>query len=102
MVHSPIHDLENSRNPKQFRRLWVDQCLSLASHRIALNPAIKQRALELESLGVGALDALHAASTEEGGCYHLLTCDDRLRKRYQGPITVLNPADFVVAYFQSP
>lgn len=44
MARSPIHDLENSRNPKEFRRLWVDQCLSLATHRVALIPAIKQRA----------------------------------------------------------
>lgn len=102
MVRSPIHDLENSRNPKEFRRLWVNQCLSLATHQVALSPIIKHRALELESLGVGPLDALHAASAEAGSCSHLLTCDDRLRKRYQGPITVLNPADFIVAYFQSP
>lgn len=102
MVRSPIHDLENSRNSKEFRRLWVNQCLSLATHQVALIPAIKQRALELEALGVGPLDALHAASAEVRGCSHLLTCDDRLRKRYQGPMTVLNPTDFVVVYFQSP
>jgi predicted nucleic acid-binding protein len=78
----------------------VNQCLGLASKQIALGPAIKLRALELESPGIGAMDALHAACAEVAGCSHLLTCDDRLRKRYQGPITLLNPADFVVAYFQ--
>jgi|UniRef100_UPI0037843E67 predicted nucleic acid-binding protein len=100
MVRSPIHDLENARNPKEFRRLWVERCLTLATHAVSLNLAIKQRALALESLGVGALDSLHAACAEAAGCDHLLTCDDRFRKRYQGPITVLNPADFVVASFQ--
>ena len=52
MVRSPIHDLENARNPKEFRRLWVERCLTLATHTVSLNPAIKQRALALESLGV--------------------------------------------------
>jgi predicted nucleic acid-binding protein len=100
MVRSPIHDLENSRNPKEVRRLWVEQCLTLAGQSIALSPAIKQRAVELESVGLGPLDALHTASAETAGCSHLLTCDDRLIKRYAGPIIVLNPTDFVVAYFQ--
>ena len=80
MVRSPIHDLENSRNPKEFRRLWVEQCLNLATQTISLSPAIKQRAIALESLDIGALDALHYAC-----CEHLLTCDDRFRKRYQAP-----------------
>jgi predicted nucleic acid-binding protein len=100
MVRSPIHDLENARNSKELRRLWVEQCLSLAKHHVPLSPSIKQRALVLESLGVGALDALHGACAEAAGCTHLLTCDDRFRKRYTGPITVLNPADFIVTYFQ--
>lgn len=100
MVRSPIHDLENSRNPREFRRMWVDQCLGLATQHVPLSSAIKPRAIALESLGVGALDVLHAACAEAAGCTHLLTCDDRFRTRYAGPITVLNPADFVVAYFQ--
>lgn len=33
----------------------------------------------------------------------LVTCDDRFRRRYSGPMRVLNPADFVVEFFnQSP
>jgi hypothetical protein len=100
MVRSPVHDLETARNPWEFRRLWIGQCLDLASHDAPLSPAIKQRALELETLGVQALDALHAAAAEAAQCSHLLTCDDRFLKRYTGPIVTLNPADFVVDYFQ--
>jgi len=98
MVRSTIHDLETSRNPHEFRRIWVQRCLDLARHTITLTPAIKQRAQELEHINVGPLDALHAA--EAAQCTHLLTCDDRFRKRYTGPLAVLNPADFIVAYFQ--
>ncbi len=100
MVRSPIQDLEISRNPWTFRRLWQEQCLTLAHQNVPLTQAQKQRAQQLESLGVGALDALHAASAEAASCTHLLTCDDRFLKRYSGPLTILNPTDFVVAYFQ--
>ena len=51
-------------------------------------------------MGVKPLDALHTAAAEAAACTHFLTCDDRLRKRYSGPLTVLNPADFVVQFFQ--
>lgn len=100
LVHSSVHDLENSRSPRESRRLWVELCLKQARQRIPMSPAIKTRAQELENHGVKALDALHAASAEASQCSHLLTCDDRFVKRYVGSITVLNPADFVVQYFQ--
>ena len=100
LARSPIHTLENSRNPWEARRLWVEECLELASHHAPLTQELKVRALELESIGVKPLDALHAASAESAICTHLLTCDDRFRKRYAGPIRVLSPADFVVEYFQ--
>lgn len=100
MARSPVHDLETSRNPWEFRRLWVNQCLDLAQHRVELSPSIKKRALELEAVGVKSLDALHAAAAEAGRCSHILTCDDRFAKRYPGTLAILNPADFVVQYFQ--
>lgn len=100
MARSPIHDLENSRNPLETRRLWVNQCLKLASQKVELTPEIKQRAGDLETIGVKPIDALHAASAESAACTHLLTCDDRFRMRYTGPLNILNPADFVVEYLQ--
>jgi hypothetical protein len=56
--------------------------------------------VELEKVGVKSLDALHAAAAESADCRFLLTCDDRFRKRYSGPLSVLNPADFILEYFQ--
>jgi len=100
MVHSPVHDLETSRNPWEFRRHWVQQCLALSRKKVPLSPVLKARALELEAAGVHPLDALHAAAAEAASCTHLLTCDDRFLKRYSGPLAVLNPADFVVQFFQ--
>jgi predicted nucleic acid-binding protein len=100
MARSPIHDLENSRNPLEARRIWVDKCLNLASQNVILASEIRQRAGDLETIGVKPIDALHAATAESAECTHLLTCDDRFRKRYSGPLKILNPADFVVEYFQ--
>ena len=103
MVRSPIHDLETSRSPREFRRLWVADCLNLATLKAPLTQQVKERASELEGSGVKAIDALHAASAEVAQCSHLLTCDDRFLKRYSGPLEALNPADFVVKYFhQTP
>lgn len=70
----------------------------LCTQQALLTPAIRQRALELEARGLQALDALHAASAEAADCAYLLTCDDRFRKRYTGPLSVLNPVDFVLLY----
>ena len=100
MVRSPIHELETARNPWEFRRLWVEDCLKLAQVRISLSPAIKQRAQELELVGVKSLDALHAASAEAAHCSSLITCDNRILKRYIGPLAVLNPAEFVVQFLE--
>ncbi len=100
MIRSPIHDLENSRNSMESRRLWVEHCLNHASRKVELTPEIKQRANDLQAHGVKPIDALHAAAAEFADCTHLLTCDDRFRKCYIGPINILNPTDFVVGYFK--
>ncbi|MBL9158362.1 MAG: PIN domain-containing protein [Verrucomicrobiales bacterium] len=100
LCRSRVHELENARNPSRFRRGWVEGCLNLSEIRIPISPTTKRRAEELEQNGLNALDALHAASAEEAGCDFLLTCDDRFLKRYRGSLAILNPADFVVRYFQ--
>ena len=99
-VRSPFHDIEAARNTSPFRRSWIEKCLSLATHKVPLCDAIRVRAVELERVGVKSLDALHAAAAESADCRYLLTCDDRFRKRYSGPLSVLNPADFILEYFQ--
>ena len=42
------------------------------------------------------LDALHVASAEAAGADYFLTCDDRLPRHYTGPLTILNPVDFIL------
>ncbi len=102
LVKSPIHFLENNRSPLAIRRQWVGRCLALATTEVKLSESIRNRACVLESNGLKSLDALHAACAEAGAASHFLTCDDRLVKRYRGPITILSPADFILHLQQSP
>ena len=95
LICSPIHDLENSRNPFPLRRRWIEKCLRLAEASVALNDAIKSRALALEQSGVKALDALHLACAEAAGAERFLTCDDRLIRRYSGQMIVQSPVTFI-------
>jgi predicted nucleic acid-binding protein len=97
LIHSPIHDLENGRNPFPLRRRWIEKCLRLAEVSVALNDPIKSRALALEPAGVKALDALHLACAEAVGAERFLTCDDRLIRRYSGQMIVESPVTFTTS-----
>ena len=95
LISSPIHALENSRSPLLVRRLWVARCLHLATHSVPLTEALRTRARELAGTGQKPLDALHLACAEAAGADCFLTCDDRLIKRYVGPLTVQTPTNFI-------
>jgi hypothetical protein len=94
LIRSPIHDLENGRNLFSLRRRWIEKCLQLAEASVALNDAIKTRALALQQAGVKALDALRLACAEAAGAERFLTCDDRLIRRYSGQMIVESPVTF--------
>jgi predicted nucleic acid-binding protein len=64
---------------------------------MAVTPAIKTRALALKQGGCKALDALHLNCAEAAGADQFLTCDDRLLRRYSGPMTVQNPVIFITS-----
>ncbi|MBU6403002.1 MAG: PIN domain-containing protein [Verrucomicrobia bacterium] len=96
LIRSPIHDLENDRNPFALRRRWVEKCLRLAAASIALDESIKSRALALEQSGFKALDAFHLACAEAAGTERFLTCDDRLIRRYSGQMIVESPVAFTI------
>jgi predicted nucleic acid-binding protein len=87
LVNSSVLRYENSRNPFPLRKRWVNRCLRLAVY--------DQRVLEKQ--GLKAIDALHIACAEAAGSEYFLTCDDRVLRRYQGGIKVLNPVDFVLS-----
>lgn len=83
LVTSSVIRYENSRNPFPDRQRWVNQVIALASTSQRVDTSIRHRAVTLESMGVKALDALHMACAEAVGVDWFVTCDDRLRRRYQ-------------------
>jgi hypothetical protein len=101
MLRSPMHDLENQQSPFPARRQWVEKCLALASHTTAWNEEIRKRANDLQASGIKPRDALHLAAAETGRADYFLTCDDRLIRKYPGPIPVLNPADFILLWSET-
>lgn len=77
---------------------WLmNRCLGLAGYDQRVDEGIRERAQELENEGLKAIDALHVACAEVAGSENFLTCDDRVIRRYQGGIEVLNPVDFVLS-----
>lgn len=96
LVSSAVIRYENSRNPDLEERRWVEELTRLAKIDQRMNSAIAQRSRELTARGLKPLDALHVASAEAAGVVYFLTCDDRLSRHYTGPLTILNPVDFIL------
>ena len=86
-------------DPDAERRYEVEVLLLLATDTIPLDSQIVQRAMELETVGYGAFDALHLSSAEAGNAV-LLTTDDRFIKRAARAVgsprvRVLNPVEWL-------
>ena len=100
--HALVIAYENSRNPQILQQNWISKTTKLAYHVQPVDPTIRERALNLESSGVKALDALHIACAEEANADYFITCDDRLIRRYlsldQQKILGLTPTEFVRLY----
>ncbi|MBP0029509.1 PIN domain-containing protein [Roseofilum sp. Guam] len=102
LISSSILDYENNKNNNVIRQDWVNQCLELAIEYQIIQPNIIERGDIIEQTGVKPIDALHLASAEQACCDVFLTCDDRLLRRYQGPIKAINPVNFILELTESP
>jgi len=61
-----------------------------------------KRAEEIEQqYGIKGMDALHLACAEQLQVEALITCDERMIKRYKGNITVINPVTFTMEFLQA-
>lgn len=96
LIGSSALEYENERNPQPERLRWTRRVLELANEFQMLTSPVQERADILEREGLKPLDALHAASAEAANADFLLTCDDRLVRRYAGPLQVLNPVQFIL------
>jgi predicted nucleic acid-binding protein len=101
LVHSPAHDLENRRNPREDRRLATSLWLNGAKVDVGLTDATAERARQLVELGLDAVDALHIAFAEAAGAAWFVTTDDRIlafaaRHAAELDVSVANPQDVSV------
>jgi predicted nucleic acid-binding protein len=83
LITSSVLTYENSRNPHELRRNWVERTIGLTGYHQLVDQEIKKRGEQLERNGLKALDALHIACAEAASANYFVTCDDRLIRRYQ-------------------
>jgi predicted nucleic acid-binding protein len=72
---------EIEQNPILTRQEFALEALKRAAEFVVLEPAVEERARQLNDLGFHPLDALHLASAEAGHADYLCTCDDRFLRR---------------------
>lgn len=99
-LHSSIHDIENARNTDLSRRARIESVLRRFERVETEEASVQSRAVTLQSLGFGKVDAVHLACAEAGNAHAFLTTDDRLLRcaeRHQPELaaTVISPVDFV-------
>lgn len=97
LVSSEVLLFENSRNPFEERRAFVSAVLAQAKIVQTINPALLNRAKQIESVNaISGLDALHLACAEKLKSTYFITCDDRIVRRYKGDVKALNPIQFTI------
>ena len=80
LVSSEAVVSEIAQNPNVENRRKTRDMLRLAKYHISVGEMESSRALELQSFGFRAYDALHTACAESGDVDVFLTTDDRLLK----------------------
>lgn len=102
IVSSDILVFEKSKNPHDERRMFVSLVLQKATTFKSSDEETLKRAEEIEQqYGIKGMDALHLACAEQLQVETLITCDERMIKRYKGNITVINPVTFTMEFLQA-
>jgi predicted nucleic acid-binding protein len=101
LLTSEVIESELRQTPDTQRVALIMAALALAAEKALWDSALKQRAVELVTLGLKPFDAAHLASAEAIAADVFLTTDDRLiRKaiRYQTSLNVLvsNPVTWLL------
>jgi predicted nucleic acid-binding protein len=100
IVSSEVLVYENSRNPFAERQVFVTSVLKKARVIQVLNDSLAKRALEIETLGVKGLDALHLACAERLQVGYFVTCDDKIIRKYTGKVIAINPVGLTMYMLQ--
>ena len=81
LVSSEYLEFEVSQNPDLDVKNRVLHLLRHCRAHVPMSMRIRERARELESIGLRGLDALHVAAAESAGVDALVTTDDRMLTR---------------------
>ena len=100
LVWSSVNDYENNDNPSPEKRERIITWKNIAARQYALNQAILQKALELQSLDIRAKDALHIAAAIYSGCDFFITTDRKILNKKIDDVAVVNPVVFVEEYLK--
>ena len=102
LVWSFMLEYENSLNPHQDRKEWVELLSKLRTHRIGPSPRILKLARGLvNSAKIKPRDALHLACAETAKADYFVTCDDDLIRRFERRrqtkfrVKAINPVEFI-------
>lgn len=79
LMGSEAIDYEISRIPDAERRRKLERIASISIEKILVDEAIAARALEIENLGLGGVDALHVSCAERCADVMLTTDDEIIR-----------------------
>ena len=101
MIASEVHLLENNATTDPGRQAFVSRLLTLAKRTINADEGIARRARSLCALNLHPGDALHLAAAEAASCSHFITCDDKLIRRYRGPLLSAAPPTFITSLGRS-
>ena len=100
LVWFSVNDYENNDNPSPEKRERIIAWKNVAALRCALNQAVLQKALELQSLEIRAKDALHIAAAINSGCDFFITTDRKILNKKIDGVAVVNPVIFVEEYLK--
>ncbi|MEH1850492.1 MAG: PIN domain-containing protein [Nostoc sp.] len=96
LVSSSVLEYENSRNPFVVNQQSMERYLQIATLRVLVDENIRNRAEQLEQLGIKSIDALHVACAEASQSDYFITSDRRLINRCQNlSLIVINPNNFI-------
>jgi predicted nucleic acid-binding protein len=94
IVASDVLIFENSKNPYEERKLFVNAVLKHAKQFQIVDEKILKKVQRIETLGIKGIDALHLACAEESGVDTFISCDDKIIKQYNGRLKAINPIEF--------
>jgi len=102
LVGSEVIDYEISKIPDDERKKKVNILASISKEYVSIDEEIVKRAMEIEKIGLRAIDALHVACAERFTDI-MVTTDDEIVKKVKNKvkIEIENPVKLLTEAFRN-